>query len=120
MTYRLTESDLALLGRKLMGRALPKYRNRKVEFGGHKFDSQHEFERWRDFETQRLAGKIRGVVRQVSLPLAGGRRRIRIDFLIVHNSGSVEWFDAKGFATETWKLKQALMRETYGIEIATC
>lgn len=97
-----------------------KYNAKKTEFQGQMFDSKHELERWQEFELQKTLGAIRAVVRQVSMPLPGTRRRIRVDFLIVENDGQQRWFDAKGFENAISKLKRDQVREAYGITIELC
>lgn len=94
-----------------------KYGNRRVEFNGQKFDSLREFQDWQDFERKRLAGEIRAVVRQVSLPLPGSTRRIRIDFMVVERNGAIRFYDSKGYDTPAGKLKRQQVFEGYGIEV---
>ena len=94
--------------------------NQKCEYQGQKFDSKHELKTFQDLELQRAAGQIRGLVRQVSMPIAGSRRRIRIDFTIVENDGRIRWLDAKGFSEREWLLKRDLIQASCGIVIETC
>jgi hypothetical protein len=119
---RWTEEDLAFAKRRLAVRYKPqplqsKYRNQRVTENGQKFDSKAECEAWRAFELQRVCGGIRAIIRQVSMPLPGTTRRIRIDFLVVENDGTHRWYDKKGFTTAEFKLKSAIVRQAYGIEI---
>lgn len=100
--------------------ARTRHGNRKVEYQGQKFDSQHELQVFKDFELERAAGKIRAVVRQVSMPIAGSRRRIRLDFMIVENDGGIRWVDAKGFCEREWLLKRDIVQAACGISIETC
>src|ERR1700747_3464628 len=95
------------------------YFNRKVRGQGQVFDSRHEFEKFQQFELERAAGKIRAVVRQVSFRLPGCKRRIRLDFMIVRNDGSIRWIDAKGPITSTWALKSDQVQQAFGITIET-
>ena len=94
--------------------------NQKCEYQGQMFDSKHELRVFQDLELQRAAGQIRGLVRQVSLPIGGSRRRIRLDFLVVNNDGTVRWIDAKGHAEREWLLKRDLIQASCGIVIETC
>jgi Protein of unknown function (DUF1064) len=94
--------------------------NRKAEYQGQVFDSKHELEVFKEFELERAAGKIRAVVRQVSMPIAGSKRRIRLDFMIVENDGRIRFIDAKGYAEREWCLKRDLVQSLYGITIETC
>jgi Protein of unknown function (DUF1064) len=103
--------------------AVPKrkrHNNQKVFYQGQKFDSKHELRVFQDLELQRAAGQIRAVVRQVSMPIAGSKRRIRLDFMIVENDGRVRWLDAKGHAEREWLLKRDLVQASCGIVIETC
>jgi len=120
---RWTESDLDAARKRISGYDRPrmlkrsKYRNVKAQWQGQTFDSHYELECFQTFEQQRVLGAIRSVVRQVSMPLPGSRRRIRVDFLIVENDGNQRWMDAKGFETALSKLKRDQVRDAYGITI---
>jgi hypothetical protein len=130
VSRRWTEADLAQAATRIRERiAHPtdvitrprqrkrggKYGNQKEVFQGLKFDSGREREVWQDLQTQWAAGGVRGVVRQVSLPLPGSTRRIRIDFLVIDLDGSHHWYDAKGYETAAWKSKRQQIRDAYGI-----
>lgn len=91
--------------------------NVKVEWQGQKFDSKKELRDFQAFEQQRVMGAIRSVVRQVSMPLPGSTRRIRIDFVVMEKSGRLRWYDSKGFDTATGKLKRDLILQAYGIDV---
>ena len=127
MSRRWSEADLAKVTANIREqiaaptgmRITPKYRNKKVRFNGMVFDSQHEFDRWRERKLQEISGDIRAVVRQVSFALPGCKRRIRIDHMIVENDGRIVFEDAKGFPTPTWELKRDQVRDAFGIEIST-
>lgn len=109
-----TERDLKAA---LHGEKRSKYGNRRVTFQGQTFDSRHELKVWQDLKQQETAGLIRAVIRQVSLPLPGTSRRIRIDFAVVQFDGCIRFVDAKGFDTPTGRLKRNQVRQAYGIEI---
>lgn len=95
----------------------PKYGNTKVTFQGQKFDSEGELKAYKDLKLQELAGDIRSVIRQVSLPLQGSNRRMRIDFVVVENDGRIRWMDFKGFMTPEWASKRDQVQSAYGIAI---
>lgn len=97
-----------------------KYSNHKVTWQGHSFDSKHELRCFQEFELERMAGKLRAVIRQVSLPLPGSKRRLRLDFLLVDNTGNCRWLDAKGYITKEWALKADVIQQAYGLRIETC
>jgi len=102
---------------EVLNRKLSKYRNERIEAQGQRFDSKREYEAFKAFELQRLAGEIRSCVRQVSFQLPGTKRRIRVDFMVVENDGMVHWYDAKGFETQAWNLKRAQVKDAFGIHI---
>lgn len=119
---RWSEEQLAqVLGKKRYGERLtkapPKYGNTRCMWQEHAFDSERERDAYIAFRTQELASAIRSVIRQVSMALPGTNRRIRIDFLVIENDGAHKWYDAKGYATKDWKLKQAMVEEAYGLKI---
>lgn len=95
----------------------PKYGNVKVTFQGQKFESEGELEAYKAFKLQELAGAIRSVIRQVSMPLQGTNRRIRLDFVVVENDGRIRWMDFKGFVTPAWAFKRDQVQSAYGIAI---
>lgn len=100
--------------------AARRHNNYKVQYQGQTFDSKHECEDFKAFELERAAGKLRAVVRQVSMPIAGSRRRIRIDFMLVENDGRIRWVDSKGYAEREWLLKRDIAQTSCGITIETC
>lgn len=102
---------------EIIDRRRGKYFNEKIDWQGHRFDSKRELEKFKEFELQRAGRQIRACVRQVSFQLPGTHRRIRIDFMVVENDGSIHWYDAKGFETEAWNLKRAQVKDAFGIHI---
>lgn len=94
-----------------------KYGNTKVSFQGQKFDSEGELTAYKAFKLQELAGAIRSVIRQVSMPLQGSNRRIRLDFVVVETDGRIRWFDFKGYVTPEWASKRDQVQSAYGILI---
>jgi hypothetical protein len=96
-----------------------KYRNVFTTVDGIKFPSEKEANRYRQLLLMKAAGEIRGFTRQVSLPLASGKRRMVIDFLVVENDGRVRFEDAKGIATVAWLTKRDELCHSLGITIET-
>lgn len=96
-----------------------KYRNVFTTVDGIKFPSEKEANRYRQLLLMKAAGEIRGFTRQVSLPLASGKRRMQIDFMVVENSGQIRFEDAKGIATVTWLTKRDELQHSLGITIET-
>jgi len=102
-----------------------KYRARKTEIDGLQFDSQHEASRWCELQVMAVAGKVRGLRRQVPYELvpafeAGGKRyrpmRYIADF-VYERDGRTVVEDAKGVRTPAYKIKAKLMAWRHGIII---
>lgn len=124
-TRRWTEEELARITgqvREAMRAPLErrKYGNTPCVFQGLRFDSQRELKVYRELKLREAAGEIRAVVQQVSFALPGTKRRVRIDFMIVHHDGRIEWQDAKGFLTPTAALKYQQILDAYGIKVKLC
>lgn len=96
-----------------------KYYAKRCTWQGLQFDSLKELEDYKILKLQEAAGSIRSVVRQVSFPLQGSTRRIRVDFMVVELTGAIRWYDSKGFSTSEWLLKQKLVKDQYGLDIET-
>lgn len=115
-----------------------KYGNRKVKWYGETFDSQHELDRYQQLLLLQKAGEITDLRRQVKYVLVpaqrepdtvgprGGikkgalieRERSYIaDFVYKLPDGETVVEDAKGFKTETYLLKRALMLWVHGIRV---
>lgn len=98
-----------------------KYGNRKTEVNGILFDSKLEAERWSELCLLEHAGAITGLARQVDYPLVVGGVHIcvyRADFVYTQvSSGALVVEDAKGHATESYRLKKRLLKAIYGLEI---
>lgn len=95
-----------------------KYKNTRFFIDGEKFDSKHEYERWRDLQLLERVGEIRGLRRQVSYELApsiviNGRRRPAIryvaDAVYFDKNGKEIVEDVKGFKTAVYRIKQHLL-----------
>ena len=108
---------LEVRGEEIVDRRRAKYRNMPTDWQGQRFDSKRECEKYKEFKLQEIAGQIRAVIRQVSMPLPGTTHRIRVDFLIVNNDGTNTWYDAKGFETPQWRGKRKQVFDAYGITI---
>lgn len=107
--------ELALLQKR------GKYNAKKVVVNGLRFDSQKEYNRWRQLVLLEQAGEIQGLRRQVPYVLIEKSRHGRAikyiaDFCYMEGGKEVVE-DAKGFKTDIYKLKKRLMAELYDIEI---
>lgn len=121
---RWTEAQVAALQAGLNARNLPakpaKYHNMPVNVDGIRFASKKEARHYQELLLMKAGGAIRGFTRQVSLPLASGKRRMVIDFVIVELDGRVRWVDVKGFApTQAWATKRDELESQLGIKIET-
>lgn len=121
MSLRLTPEQYdAIVARQNLPQvpARAKYGNVRVEYDGHKFDSKRERDHYIKLERLKAAKMIRGFAHQVSIPLPSGKRRMRIDFMIVEKDGRIRWEDSKGHATKDWLVKRDELQHALGIEIA--
>jgi Protein of unknown function (DUF1064) len=126
VNLRWSEQDLDAVRQRLSGgrpvfqrRKPAKYRNQPTFVDGLRFASKREADYYQQLRMAKAAGAIRGFTRQVSLPLASGKRRMVIDFVVVELTGQVRWIDAKGFATEAWKVKRDELESSLGVQIET-
>ena len=88
-----------------------KFNARKTEFNGRKFDSKHEASVAFELEAQKRAGEIRGYRCQVPFDLKVAGHKICthvVDFVVTLNDGSQKILEAKGFATDVWRIKRNL------------
>lgn len=117
--YRKLQSDRAEAKKEATakpGRA--KYRNKKTEIGGVKFDSKAEAARFVQLKRMEEAGMIHDLRRQVPFELApavriAGKRmspplRYFADFVFVQDGKEVIE-DVKGVVTEAYRIKRHLM-----------
>ena len=105
-----------------------KYRNNPVERDGILFDSQKEAERWAVLLLIQRAGLITDLRRQVRIPLLGKNGLVRFqpsnraavyvaDFVYFDVPKGVEVIeDTKGYQTQEFKLKRAILA-AQGVEI---
>ena len=95
----------------------PKYNAKKaVGSDGFKYDSQAECRYGEKLLALWKAGTIPLLLRQVPFFLPGGIR-YRLDFMWIDPEGEVQFEDVKGMETEGFKIKKALVLDSYGIEI---
>ena len=107
-----------------------KYHARKVHTADGIFDSQMEYDRWRELKLYEMAGVISDLRRQVPYELipaqyetAGKRKKCveracvyKADF-VYKQDGEEVVEDCKGVRTDEYKIKRKLMLEKYGIRI---
>jgi len=94
-----------------------KYGNKKTVFEGRKYDSQLESAVAQEIVLLKRTGTINKVEPQKTFTLYGrGGSKIcghRVDFLLTFTDGHQEAWEAKGFATEIWRLKRKLFEDNY-------
>lgn len=116
-TLRMSQEEYDALTAKRSGATKgSKFRNRPtVDEDGVRHDSKKEARIWRDLRARLRAGEFRWLARQVEFILPGGII-YRADFVIGVRSAMIV-MDAKGFRTDSYKLKRRLMAEAgYPIE----
>ena len=105
-----------------------KYKNKKVEYDGIKFDSQKEKSYYIKYKLMEKSGEIYDLRRQVPFELLQtfrlGDKTYRktkyiADFKFYYKSGKFHVIDVKSKATRTqvYQLKKKLMAWKYGLEI---
>lgn len=103
-----------------------KYKNKKVEYDGIKFDSQKEKSWYIKYKLMEQAGEIYDLKRQVPFELLQtfrlGDKTYRktkyiADFTYYDKDGKFHVIDVKGIKTDVYKLKKKLMAWKYEIEI---
>lgn len=110
----------------MIGKKPAKYRNKKVDWDGEKFDSKAELKRFMELRILQRAGHISDLERQPSFVLApkvtiaGKTVRSLIycaDFAYVdkHRKHIIE--DVKGMLTPMYKVKRHLMKALLNLDI---
>ncbi len=98
-----------------------KYRNKRVEYDGHKFDSMREMKRYQELRLMEKAGLIRDLKLQPKYPIVVNSVKV------CNYVGDFEYYesgrmiptteDVKGAKTRVYRLKFKLFRACYGREI---
>jgi len=100
---------------------MSKYRNKKVEYDGYKFDSIREKNRYMDLRLLEKAKEIRDIRLQVKYDLDVNGVRIttyKADFVywdLINKREVVE--DSKGYPNDRYPMKKKLMKAIHGIDI---
>lgn len=103
-----------------------KYRAKGQYFDGKWFSSQKELRRYRELELLQRAGKIKDLVCQpvFKFPIKYDSGRVmsyKADFQYTENPGRPNAYrvveDVKGFKTQVYKIKKALVKHFHGVEI---
>ena len=98
-----------------------KYNATPTEFEGFRYDSKKEAAFAQKLRLLQDAGKIKYFLRQVSFHLSAKPRvTYRCDFMVANNDGHdqpTEFFEVKGFMTDTARVKIAMTEKIYGVKI---
>jgi hypothetical protein len=95
-----------------------KYRNTPTEYGGRMYPSKAQAVQARVRDLEVKAGLIRGWLPEVSFPIPGTNRRMRLDELVVTLDGKLRLGDVKGgIITKDWQLKREILERHLGIPI---
>lgn len=96
---------------------IPKYRNRKIEIDGIKFDSQKEAARWYALKLLEKKGIISELKRQVRYELIPKSNTERACFYVADfvyiQDGSTVVEDSKGYRTKEYIVKRKLFKWKY-------
>ena len=93
-----------------------KYRNKKTMYNGVLYDSMKESCYARELDLRVKAKDIMTWSGQPKFPIVVNGKKICTyicDFEIMHNDGSVEYVDTKGYETSIFKLKFKLIKALY-------
>ena len=89
---------------------------KKQEHNGYQYDSKFEAGYAQELELRQKVGDIKSFDRQKNLDLIVNGYVVcqyRIDFIVYHNDGSIEYVECKGYATDVWKLKWKLFEALF-------
>lgn len=114
--------------KQLQRKGNSKYKNKKIEADGIKFDSELEAKRWQELKLLQKAGAIKELRRQVRFELQPSyKKNNKIIRGIYYVADFMYWSyterkyiieDTKGYRTEIYKLKKKIFEYKYpGMEI---
>lgn len=89
---------------------------KKQEYNGFRYDSGFEASYAMELDLRVKAKDIERYDRQVNLSLEVNGYAVctyRIDFIIHHLDGTLEYVECKGYQTDVWKLKWKLFEALY-------
>ena len=119
--------------RRSLPNQVAKYRNKKVQYDGYKFDSIRECERYKELCLLQDAGEITCLEVQPKFPLRCGDAEIKIRSGRYPNGRRVSYYadfayrdertgkriveDVKGQDTPVSRLKRAIVEAQYGVPV---
>lgn len=94
-----------------------KYSAVRQTYGGYSYASKMEARFARDLDLRLKAKDIKSWERQPQIELRGENGSLiatyKLDFLINHHDGSIEYVEVKGFRTRDWRLKWKLAEDKF-------
>lgn len=96
-----------------------KYHAVRQEYNGYTYASRREATKAWELDQLKKNWKIKDWKRQVKIPLYGENKThicdYRVDFLVTHNGGIMEFIEVKSpiTATPAWKMKWKLLEDKY-------
>lgn len=93
-----------------------KFGAKRQLYEGHTYHSKKEAGYAAELDLRQRAGDIKGWERQVKIDLRVNGYHITnyfVDFLIIHNDGTNEYVEVKGFETDVWRIKWRLFEALY-------
>lgn len=103
-----------------------KYKNSKIKVGGEVFDSQREYNRYRELVLLERAGQVSDLKRQVKFELipsqkvngkVAERACTYVADFVYTEGGKTVVEDTKGFRTKDYIIKRKLMLFIHGIQV---
>ena len=100
-----------------------KYHNKWVIIDGLKFQSEKEGKRWQELKLLEKAGEIVGLNRQQKIELIPKTKLYQARYYVADfvyfdkRANKTVYEDCKGYRTDIYKLKKALLYWRHGIEI---
>lgn len=100
-----------------------KYHNQKTVANGITFDSRKEASRWQELRLLEQAGEIVGLNRQQKIELIPKTKLYHARYYVADfvyfdkRANKTIYEDCKGYKTEIYKLKKAILYWRHGIEI---
>ena len=124
---RKVESDMLTIEEYKKLSKQTKYRNRKVVNACGTFDSVKEYNHWAELRSLELIGAISNLRRQVRYQIIPEQRdkggkvlehaRYYIADFVYDKNGETVVVDVKGYRTDVYRLKRALMLYQHGIVV---
>lgn len=93
-----------------------KYNAIRQTYNGRSYHSLFEAKYAFELDLRVKAKDIKSWEPQIIIPLDVDNEHICnyiVDFKVIHNDGSIELIEVKGFVTDIFKLKEKLLRATY-------